>query len=72
MNLKIDFAYFQNITHLLGEKYWATFGDILVNFLRNLSTKSTVSQKINIRKIGKLVFHKLQHIGHLLFKYGPL
>ena len=28
-----------------------------------------MSQKIDTAKIGKLLFHKSQHIAHLLFRY---
>ena len=39
------------------------FSDILVNFLRNLSIKSTISQKI---KIGKLFFHRVHNLAHFI------
>ena len=35
-------------------------------FLRILRTKSTLSQKLNITKIGKLFFHRFQNIANLL------
>ena len=33
-----------------------------------LSTKMTISQKLNIAKIGILFFHSIQHIAHLSLK----
>ena len=36
------------------------YGDILVNFLRIVNTKSTISHKIKIAKLWKLVLHPLQ------------
>ena len=44
------------------------YGDILVNFLRILNTKSTYFSKK--MKNGKLFFHRFQHIAHLLCQYG--
>ena len=46
------------------------YGDILVNLLSILSTKSTIYQKIKIGKIGKLISHSCQHIVHVSCKYG--
>ena len=41
----------------------AIYGDIVVNFQRILSTESTISQKLKIRK--KIV-HRFQNIANLL------
>ena len=37
---------------------------------KNQEPKSTISQKLNIANIGKLIFHSFQHITHLLCKFG--
>ena len=42
-------------SEFLGDSLYAV-GDIAVTFLRFLSTKSTISQKPKITKIGKLFF----------------
>ena len=44
------------------------YGDILVNFLKNLSTKSNISQKLKIGKIVKFIFHSFHNIAQL---FGP-
>ena len=38
------------------------YGDIVVNFLRILSTKSTISGKKN----RKIYFHRFQNTAHIL------
>ena len=60
---KIDFSFVS--------EHCVSFGTIkniffLVNFLRILRTKSTISHKL---KIGKLIFHSFLHIPHLSCKY---
>ena len=40
------------------------YSDILVNLLRIFNTKSTISQKLNMAKIGKLFSHRFQNIAH--------
>ena len=42
------------------------YGDILVNFLRILNRKSTISQKLKIAKVGILFFHSFQIIAQHL------
>ena len=42
-------------SEFLGDSLYSV-GDIVVNFLRILSKKSTISQKSKITKIGKLFF----------------
>ena len=62
---KLFFHKVQNIAHLLGQKNIGHFWSfILANFLRNLSTKSTISQKIKIAMVGKLQ-NKFQNIAYL-------
>ena len=50
-------------------QHWLAFRNYvwknLSEFSKNLSTKSTISQKI---EIGKLFFHRFQNIAHL---FGP-
>ena len=41
------------------------YRDVLVNFLRILSTKSTISHKLIILNIGKIFFDRFQNIAHL-------
>ena len=48
------------------------YDNILVHFLRILNTKSTISQKLTIAKIGNLFFHRFQNIGHLLGQKWPI
>ena len=48
---------FQNIVHILGQKEdLVIYVDILVNFLRIINTKWTISQKIKSHKNRKFVF----------------
>ena len=52
-----------------GQQFFlASFADILVNFLRILGTKWTISQKK--KDNVKLIFHSVQHTAHLLCEYG--
>ena len=44
--------------------------DILVIFIRILSTKSPMSRQIKIAKIWKLFFHMFHPNAHLLFQHG--
>ena len=55
-------------TKILG-RILVIHSDIVINFLRILSTKSTISQKIKITKMGKLFFHRFQNIVHLLGQF---
>ena len=41
------------------------YGDIVVELLRILSTKSTIYKKNENRKNLKIVFHRFQNIAHL-------
>ena len=38
---------------------------------QNFTTKSIISQKLEITKIKKLIFHSFQHIGHLSCRFDP-
>ena len=42
---------------------------ILVNFLRILSTKTTISKKIDIAENVKLFYHRFQNITHILSQF---
>ena len=47
---------------------WTILYSKLVNFRWILSSKLTITQKLKIAKIGKLIFHSFQHIRHLSWK----
>ena len=47
---------------------WSTFYSKWFNFLRSLSSKLTITRILQMLKIGNLIFHSFQHIGHFLWK----
>ena len=76
-NWKIDFSFvsahyasFMKIWPLLRNKYFLRlvlfiYGDILVNLLRNLSIKSTITQNMEKKNL-----HPFQRIAHFSCRYG--
>ena len=68
---KCPFFETQNEAHSqpVTRQHWLAFRNYVIKnlseFSKNLSTKSIISQKI---EIGKLFFHRFQNIAHL---FGP-
>ena len=71
-NWKLVLHSFQKIAHLLGQHFLRFliyyFGQNTLKIQRILDAKSTISQKLNIAKIGKFNFPSVQNIRQVL---GP-